>query len=504
MNNSLQKPLPTLQQVKAEKGRRHLSEFIRQAWHVIEPKTPLIWGWHLDAISEHLMAVSRGEIHDLLINMPPRHMKSIEVSVAWPVWEWIDHPEIRWLFSSYGAGLSIRDALKSRRLIQSNWFQQNYGHCFELAGDQNAKTRYDNDRTGYRIATSVGGAGTGEGGDRIVVDDPHNVNDAESDPVREGTLTWWDETMSTRGNNPETAARVIVMQRVHAKDLSGHVLEKGGYTHLCLPAEYERIRPVYVDGALREVDPHLHPTLLGFVDPRKEEGELLWPERFTRKALDKLKVSLGSFGVAGQLQQRPAAREGSILKRDHWQFYKTLPELDEMIISVDCTFKDKLSSDFVAIQVWARKGANKYLIHRLKERLGFGATLIAVRGVKALFPKAIAVLVEDKANGSAVIETLKKEIAGVIPIEPEGGKVARAFAIQPEHEAGNLWLPDPSVDPTIEEFIGTCADFPAVPHDDEVDSCTQAINWYRNRTGQMGMFEYFRQQAEKLKEKQNG
>lgn len=492
-----------MNQVKSEKARRNFGEFIKQAWHVVEPSTPFVSNWHIDAIADHLMAVSRGEIHDLLINMPPRHMKSIEVSVMWPVWEWIDSPHIRWLFASYGAGLSVRDSVKSRRLIQSPWFQANFGDRFALTGDQNAKSRYDNDKTGYRIATSVGGAGTGEGGDRIVADDPHNVNEGESDPIREGTITWWDETMSTRGNDPVTAARVIVMQRVHAKDLSGHVLERGGYEHLCLPAEYERLRPVFVNGFQREEDPHLHPTSIGFVDPRTEEGELLWPARFTPVALEKLKLNLGSFGVAGQLQQRPAARSGSILKRGDWQYYKVLPELDEKIISVDCTFKDKLTSDYVAIQVWGRKGANKYLIHRIKERMGFAATTIAIRGVKALHPTAIAVLIEDKANGSAVIETLKQEISGVIPIEPEGGKVARAFAIQPEHEAGNLWLPDPSIDPTIESFVGTCADFPAVPNDDEVDSATQAINWYRNRTGQMGMFEYFRQQAAK-QEKENG
>ena len=429
-------------------------------------------------------------------------MKSIAVSVMWPVWEWLSVPSRRWLFSSYGANLSTRDALKSRRLIQSPWFQQNYGHLFSLTGDQNAKTRYENDKTGYRIATSVGGGATGEGGDRIVADDPHNVNEVESDPVREGVLTWWDETMSTRGNDPKTVARIIVMQRAHEADLSGHVLAQGGYEHLCLPAEYERVRPIYVHGVQLEASPKEHPTSLGYTDPRQEEGELLWKERFNDTSIAKLKRALGTHGVAGQLQQRPSPRGGRIFMRNHWRFWQVLPELDESVISVDCTFKDLSTTDYVAIQVWGRKGANKYLLYRLKQRMGLAATVLAIRAVSATYPKRAAILIEDKANGPAVIETLKGELSGIIAINPEGGKVARAFAMQPEQQAGNIWLPDPSVDSNIEEFLQEVSSFPGVPHDDETDAMTQAVNWYRTRERSMGLFNYMAAQAAAVKEKQ--
>lgn len=287
------------EQARAELAKRSLKEFVRQSWHVLEPSTPYIHGWHLDAISEHLEAVTRGEIRNLLINMPPRHMKSIQVSVMWPCWVWLNNPQKRWLFSSYAAVLSTRDSVKCRRLIESPWYQRNFGDIYQLTSDQNVKNRYENTVTGYRIATSVGGAATGEGGDIIVVDDPHNVVEATSKRMREATLEWWDETMSTRLNDPKTGAKVIVMQRVHEEDLSAHVLEQGGYEHLCLPAEYEGTKVF---------------TSIGWTDPRKGIGELLWPERFGREEIDTLKRTLGTYGAAGQLQQRPQPLEGGAFK----------------------------------------------------------------------------------------------------------------------------------------------------------------------------------------------
>ncbi len=249
-------------EIDQELASRHLGDFVRQAWHVVEPSTPFVPGWHVDAIIEHLEAVSSGQIRNLLINVPPRHMKSLLVAVFWPAWEWIRYPERRWLFSSYAAQLSIRDSIKCRRLIESPWYQVRWGNTFALTSDQNTKGRFDNNRSGYRLSTSVGGAATGEGGDRIICDDPHNVQEAESDAIRKATLDWFDVVMSTRANDPKTVGRVVVMQRCHQQDLSGHLLEQGGWEHLCLPAEYE--------GATCA-------TSIGWSDPRTQQGELLWP-----------------------------------------------------------------------------------------------------------------------------------------------------------------------------------------------------------------------------------
>lgn len=300
-------------QVKTERARRHLHEFVRQAWPHVDPD-PFIDGFHIKAICQHLEAVDRGEIRNLVINVPPRMSKSSVVAVMWPAWRWIDHPETRWLFSSYAQNLSLRDSVKCRRLLLSPWYQERWGDRFRLMNDQNSKTRFDNDKGGVRLATSVGGQVTGEGADRLVVDDAHNVKEIESEVMRREVTDWWDAAMSTRGNNPKTVARVIIGQRVHEADLCGHVLQRGTYEHLCLPAEYEPEHP------FRRV------TCIGYEDPRRQEGELLAPDRFGPVELAALKVEMGSaLRVAGQLQQRPAPREGAIFRAEWFSLVDAVP-----------------------------------------------------------------------------------------------------------------------------------------------------------------------------------
>ena len=245
--------------------KRSLKEFTKNSWQSIEPNRQFYDNWHIDAISEHLQAVVEGDIKRLIINIPPRHMKSITVAVALPAWTWTRDPEKRFLYASYAGSLSIRDSVKCRRLIDSQWYQYYFGDKFNLTSDQNQKQRFENDKTGHRIATSVDGALTGEGGDIIVIDDPHNVREAESSTVREGVLEWWDQAMQTRLNDPKTGAFVLIMQRVHENDLTGHILgnEFNAWDHLCLPARYEKKHPTPTRSSL------------GFKDPRREEGELL-------------------------------------------------------------------------------------------------------------------------------------------------------------------------------------------------------------------------------------
>lgn len=486
--------------IRAALGRKRLHQHLKNIWPIIEPGAAFKDNWHLGAICEHLEAVSMGQIRRLLINMPPRMLKSILVSVAWMTWEWIEHPELRWIFASYAAALSTRDSLKCRNVINSLFYRRHYGGSFALLSDQNAKTRFENDRTGMRLATSVGGLGTGEGGDRIVVDDAHNVIDAESDLIREGTITWWDETMSTRYNDPQTGAAVAVMQRSNNRDFSGHVLaQNSGWEHLCLPMRFEDTRQVWIGGRISERPTKECGTSLGFFDPRTTPGELLHPARFNEDDTARLEKELGAYGTAGQLQQRPSPRGGAIFKRAAFNWYKEAPAFTEIMISVDCAFKSTDTSDYVAIQAWGKIGPNKYLIHRVREHLGFAATCHAVRSVTALFPSYIACVVEDKANGPAVVETLQKEIPRVIPVNPNGGKLTRAYAVEPEQEAGNVYLPDPSIAPWVEQWLSEVCSFPASPNDDEVDAFTQALNWFRTRSGSMGWLAYARDQMGKLK-----
>jgi predicted phage terminase large subunit-like protein len=458
-------------EIDSELAGRRLRRFVEQAWPVLEPATTFVPGWHIDAICEHLEAVSRGEIRRLLICMPPRHMKSLLVAVLWPCWEWIRHPARRWLYCSYAGSLAVRDSVKCRRLLESPWYRQNWGERYVLTSDQNEKSKFENDKSGYRMALGVGGAATGEGGDRVVVDDPHNVKEAYSDVVRQGVVDWWDQVMSTRLNDPKSGAMVIVMQRVHDNDLAGHVLRQGGYEQLILPAEYESSRPV---------------TSIGWRDPRCQVGELLWPERFGQEEVEGLKRTLGSYAAAGQLQQRPVPAEGGILKRHWWRFYREIPrKFDEVIQSWDCAFKDTKASDYVVGQVWGRKGADKYLLDQERSRMDCPATIQAVRRMSQKWPEAKVKLVEDKANGSAVIAMLKHEIEGLIAVNPDGGKESRVHAVSPQIEAGNVYLPEAALASWIGAFVDECAAFPHGAYDDQVDAMTQALLRLSTRSSSM-------------------
>lgn len=486
-----------------------LRDYIKGAWSVVEPKTPYVDNWHIDAMCDHLTAVSTGEIRYLIINIPPRHMKSLSVSVFWPTWEWTWRPETRWLTSSYGAGLATRDALKSRRLIQSNWYQENWGKVFQLTGDQNQKTRYENNRTGYRIATTVGGTGTGEGGDRILVDDALKQGDAHSEARRVAANEWWDQTMSTRGNDPKTAAWIVMGQRLHEQDLPGYILERmrrdeDDYELLIIPAEYEPT--LYVTLLGLDVEANQYQTSLGWNDPRTEPGELLWPERFSRDDIDKLKRKLGSMGTAAQLQQIPAPAEGALFRDEWWRFwipkgaklppvrlklsdgtYHEAPmvelpdDLEELLQSWDMSFKDLKESDYVVGGVWGKKGADRFLLDQDRRRMDIVETLKAVRSMSANWPRALTKLVEDKANGPAVVGLLRSEIPGLIEVTPQGSKVSRANAVIPTIESGNVYLPHPHVAPWVYDYLKEFRFFPVGANDDQVDQTTQALaRWLPN------------------------
>lgn len=453
-------------EIDRELAQRHLNEFVRQAWPIVEPSTPFVPGWHIDAIIEHIEAISNGEIRNLVINVPPRHMKSLLVSVFWPAWEWIRWPSRRWLFASYAESLAIRDNVRSRRLIQSGWYQANWGNSFRFAGDQNEKRKIETNKGGHRIAVGTGGSATGEGGDRLIIDDPHNIGEIESTTVRKGVLEWFDQVWSTRANDPKHSAKVIIMQRCHSEDLAGHVLERGGWEHLSIPAEFE--------GATSATSIH-------WSDPRRAEGELIWPERIGPTEIEEAKRTLGSFGYAGQYQQRPVPASGGVWKASWFRFYaaRDLPVIfDTVVDSWDCAFKDTDGSDYVCGQRWGRIGPDFYLIAQVWKKMDMPETFKAVldfrEGAKHLVN---AVLIEDKANGPGVISMAKKRIPGVLAVNPEGGKVVRAHGCAPTIEAGNVYLPMPQEQPWVDDLVLEYCTFPNARHDDRVDATSQAIIW---------------------------
>lgn len=484
-------PLPSVDDLDRMLAQKSLLEFQKQGWSYLEPGRRFVPGWHIEAMAEHLEAVARGQILRLIINIPPRHMKSLMASVFWPAWIWTWCPEMRFLTSSYAGQLSQRDAVKSRRLIVSPWYQHHWGSVFQLTSDQNVKTRYENDCTGYRLATSTGGAATGEGGDILLVDDPHKSDDAHSDHKRESDIEWWSETWSTRVNDPGSTREVIVMQRLHERDLTGHILsEVGDYEHLMLPARFESERRCT--------------TCLGWSDPRKQDGDILWKERFTDEILKKVERKLGPYGTAGQLQQRPSPAGGGIFKAHWWRFWYPadgerppremvrLPdgsfhECEQIELptegltghtqSWDMAFKDTKSSAYVAGQLWAQKDADVFLLDQMHDKMDIVVSIEAVRLLSSRWPSSLRKLVEDKANGPAVIAMLKRELPGLQAVNPEGGKVARAHACIPAISSGNVYLPHPVLFPWVRDLLAETEEFPNGSYSDQVDALTQYLNW---------------------------
>lgn len=509
---------------EAEDLRRRLGTFSESAWPLVE-KRRYKSNWHIEVIAEHLEAVSRGELLRLIINIPPRHMKSLSVAVFWPCWDWLDHPERQWLFASYAEKLSKRDSLKCRRIIQSLGGRRHggtlleklgydgvvklLGGSWELAPDQNEKLRFENTEGGYRLATSVDGTATGEGGDILVVDDPHKANEIESEAERENVIEFLDGTLSTRLNDPTTGAVVCVMQRLHEDDATGHMLERGGYHHLCLPAEYEPTHPFVCPA---EVELPSGRVIDG--DPRTEEGELLWPEHFTDEAVEELKLVLGSYRSAGQLQQRPAPAEGGILKRKWWRYYDPAwledgwsgPRVVRLWQSWDTALKEKTTSDFAVGTLWAQiagSPADKYLLRLVRGQWGQTETETQIEQLAAWalarFPDlgAHEVRIEKAANGAEIIAAMRHRLAGIKPITADRDKVVRAEAITPQLEAGNVYVPGwPNAEgtgfdaartpPWVQGLIEESASFPHGSHDDQVDSLTQALDPRHARRSERG------------------
>lgn len=320
-----------------------LIDFVRAFWRELEPTIELKIGWALEAIAEHLEAVSNNEITNLLINVPPGMMKSLMVSVFWPSWEWgpRGRPDLRYIFASYAEGLARRDNMRARDLLRSDKFLDYFGDRFSITRLQkDTEQEYHTDAKGFRFSTGVGGKLTGYRGDRLVVDDPHSVSGGDSDADRNTAVRWFAETLYNRVNDVKTAKRVVIMQRVHELDVSGHILDTLGHRweKLILPMRFEEDRRCR--------------TSIGFVDPRKEEGELLFPERFPPDELDELEEGMmssdGEYAVAGQMQQRPVPRGGGMFKVDNISYVDAAPAGGTPVRGWDFAGSVKKDSPFTA------------------------------------------------------------------------------------------------------------------------------------------------------------
>lgn len=476
-------------------------EFVKQSWHINEGDRPFNDNWHIQAECEHLEALYYGDILRILINVPPGTCKSSICSVAFPAWVWAKDPSRQFLYASYGSSISMRDSVNCRRIIASKWFMDRWGHKCQLTKDVNTKSRFDNKQSGYRIATSLKGAATGEHVDFAFFDDPNNMIDVESDVKRETANVTVDRAFSGRFNDPKTGRCGIIQQRTHAKDVSGHVLGKGieGLVHLCLPMEFETSR--------RCITVPLKSTLgKPWCDPRTEEGELLWPTFMDEISVKKGKIDLGSeYAIAGQYQQRPAPAMGGILRKDWWQHWKQKepPRCDYVLQSWDTAYSVSSKSSHsacVTLGVFSSPEGIKHImvLSGWRGRVAYpDLRKMALRLQRNYydtdpdhpFPEDWVMnphmlLIESKSSGGPLIQDLTRAGLIVHKFDPgkEGGgdKEKRAQIASNLIEAGRVWVPCKppnftSLRAWADVLVEDCALFPNGESNDYVDALSQGL-----------------------------
>jgi predicted phage terminase large subunit-like protein len=456
------------EEIQREKAERSFYEFVKQAFGVLEPGVTFESNWHIQAICEHLEAVNRGEISRLLINVPPRTMKSMLVNVMWPMWSWIHKPHLKAISISYSHELSVGLSVNARQLVLSEWFQNNWGDRVQLNEDQNAKHLFATTKGGFRYCTSTRGTLTGKGGDIIVCDDPHDPSGAESDLERQRAIRWWKEVASTRLNDLRTGAIVVVMQRLHSEDLAGHLLENGRYEHLNLPMRFEPDRRAA--------------TSIGWQDPRTTEGELLWPTRFPEEAVTELENTMGSYAVAGQLQQRPVPREGGLFKTDGLRYLDYLPADPEAIVRAYDKAGTEGGGKRTAGVKMAKLKPNSEGIRYVVLDVIAGQWSIAKReeyikqtAINDGHTTKIVIEVEPGSGGKESAQSTVANLEGftVVRHRPTGEKTVRAEPLATQVEIGAVGVLKRG---WTDAFIDELSMFPSGKYSDKVDAASMAFN----------------------------
>ena len=492
---------------KVEKRMCELSfvEYIKQAWHVIEPGQEYLHNWHIEAIAAHLEAITDEMMIDderyynrLLINVPPGAMKSLLCNVLWPSWEWgpRNMPYLRYVCASHAMPLAVRDSVKMRRLVASEWYQTRWGDRVTLTGDQNEKIKYETTATGFRQAVAFEGM-TGARGDRVIIDDPHSVSSASSEQKRATTIDTFEQAVPTRLNNPDRSAIVVIMQRLHEEDVSGVIIEKQlGYDHIMIPMEYDPDRAA--------------PTMLGWEDPRTAKGELMFPARFPKHVVERDKKIMGTYAASGQFQQLPTPEDGGIIKRKHWQLWEDpkFPPFDYIIASLDTAYTEKTENDPSAMTVWGvwtddpkthatrMLGKDGYhivrtydekevpprimLMYAWQQHLEMPELIQKVSDTCQRW-KVSRLLIENKSVGMPVARELRRMYSGKnfgVQLEDPGSidKMARLYSVQHLFEEGLVYCPDKA---WADEVISQCMRFPKAKHDDLVDTVSMAMRYLR-------------------------
>jgi len=454
--------LPSLKQVDDALAKKSFAEFIKQAWPIVEHATELKWNWHIQVIADHLEAVANGKIKRLIINIPFRCSKSTLCSVMFPAWYWLQNPSVKFITTSHDESLSLRDSWAMRNLINSDWFKDLAGIDFNLSYDQSQKRFFANTQGGYRLARGITSGATGHTAEVLIADDPMNAKKVTSDVERKTSIDSFKNQFMTRLSPPGQGAAIIVMQRLHHEDMSGIYMEDPNWDKLIIPMEW--------DGEQRSK------TALGWQDPRKEIGELMFPEYFTREAVDSYKIN-GSQFIASQLQQRPVAAEGSIIKYEWLRTYNELPHVKKYSWSWDTAFKTGDKNDYSVGTLWAECENGYYLVDMVRKKLEYTALK---HMIKSCYDSQASseVIIEDKASGQSLVQDLKRfthlPIIAIIPgRDMPGQKSERLEIVAGLFESGKVFIPEKAIWKL--DFEREVTEFGFQPHDDIVDSVTQYL-----------------------------
>ncbi|WP_093032231.1 phage terminase large subunit [Ruegeria marina] len=442
--------------------RTDLSSFIERVFAEVDPGSRYLHNWHIDAIAHKLEQVARGEVTRLIITMPPRSLKSISASVAFPAWMLGINPKLRILAVSYSEGLSEKLAFDCLKVIESSW----YGACFpdtRIARGRGARGDFGTTKGGGRFSTSVGGTLTGRGGDIILLDDPHKPEEATSEVKRKAVLDWYRSTLLSRLNDPRSGPIVLIQQRVHEDDLAGMLLAQGGWNHLDLPAIAEEA--MQIDLGKR-----------GLISLRP--GNLLYPDRLPQDLLDRRRAELGSYVFAAQYQQRPAPLGGGIVKWAWFKQYVQAPPRgprDRIVQSWDTASKAAELNDYSVCTTWFVRNGDAWLLDVHRVRLEFPELRHRIER-EARLHGAGTVLIEAAGSGIQLIQDLKRNSRlNIIGRTPQGDKATRLLGVSPMIEGGRIAIPENA--PWLTEFQREITLFPNSKHDDQVDSLSQFLDW---------------------------
>jgi predicted phage terminase large subunit-like protein len=465
--------------------RQDFTSFAARCFYDLNPQTELAMNWHVEVIAEKLTAVRQHKIRRLIINLPPRHLKSLLASVAFPAWCLGHDPSAQLLCVSYAQDLADKLARDCRGIVMSPWYRRIFPT--RLAPHRQAVQEFLTTRQGYRLATSNGGVLTGRGADIILIDDPLKPEEALSDTQRQAANDWFSHTLYSRINNKRTGAIVIIMQRLHEDDLVGHVLAQEPWEVVSFPSIAE------------EDERHEIETILGPRTFTRRRGEALHPEREPLDTLDRIRRTIGEYNFAGQYQQSPAPLGGGLVKAEWFKRYgeRERPEsFDRIVQSWDTANKATELSDFSVCTTWGTKGKNLYLLGVLRKRLEYPALKRAVREQQSLF-NAHVVLIEDKASGTQLIQELNVDgCRGVTSYKPECDKIMRLHAQTATIENGFVFVPEAA--PWLAQYLHEMTVFPKGKHDDQVDSTAQFLDWFKKPMRGWAIFELYRMRAEEL------